>query len=252
MEEEKEPTKLHFTRVRSKGDSSFYDPQSDIRVILPTAVKMTLDVLMQVNKDDWLKKEFSYLAKCYAIYQIRLAEDSTNMVQQVAEFENAIRKASPRAKMLWMHTLFTLLNAVYGLFTRRDTKTDGAAIRGMLNTAQQSALLSLVTPEQASEIINKFREIGELYEEAPNIDINGVAVCIENDEVVKNIKQLAHVYIDNTGASDWDSLSKACDDFFLSADADKLDNASAVAVALAYPSYERPYLEAVVDDAQPS
>lgn len=102
MTEETEETKLHFTRVRSKGDSSFYDPQSDIRVILPTVAKMTLDVLMQVNTDDWLKKEFSYLAKCYAIYQIRLAEDSTNMVQQVVEFENAVQKASPRAKMLWI------------------------------------------------------------------------------------------------------------------------------------------------------
>ena len=244
---EQEPTKLHFTRVRSKGDSSFYDPQSDIRVVLPTAAKMTLDVLMQVTKDDWMKREFSYLAKCYAIYQIRLAEDSTNLVQQEVEFSQAIQKASPRAKMLWMHTMFILLNAVYGLFTRRDTKTDGAAIRGMLNTAQQAALLSVVTPEQATEIINKFREQGEIYEEAPNIDINGVAVCIENDEVVQNIKQLAHVFIDHTGADDWNSLSKACDDYFLSADADKLDNKSAVAVALAYPSYERPYLEAEAD-----
>ena len=159
---EQEPTKLHFTRVRSKGDSSFYDPQSDIRVVLPTAAKMTLDVLMQVTKDDWVKREFSYLAKCYAIYQIRLAEDSTNLVQQEVEFSQAIQKASPRAKMLWMHTMFILLNAVYGLFTRRDTKTDGAAIRGMLNTAQQAALLSVVSPEQATEIINKFREQGEL------------------------------------------------------------------------------------------
>ena len=247
MTEETEETKLHFTRVRSKGDSSFYDPQSDIRVILPTVAKMTLDVLMQVNTDDWLKKEFSYLAKCYAIYQIRLAEDSTNMVQQVAEFENAVQKASPRAKMLWMHAMFALLNAVYGLFTRRDAKTDGAAIRGMLNTAQQAAVLSLVTPEQAKDIINKFRERGELYEESPSIDINGVAVCIENDEVVKNIKQLAHVFIDHTGSDDWNELSKACDAYFLSADADKLDNQSAVAVALAYPSYEKPYLEAVAD-----
>ena len=89
---EEEQTKLHFTRVRSKGDSSFYDPQSDIRVILPTVAKMTLDVLMQVNTDDWLKKEFSYLAKCYAIYQIRLMEDSTDMLTQVAEFEQAMNK----------------------------------------------------------------------------------------------------------------------------------------------------------------
>ena len=34
-------TILHFTRVKSRGDASFYDPQSDVRVVLPTAVKMT-------------------------------------------------------------------------------------------------------------------------------------------------------------------------------------------------------------------
>jgi len=62
---EEEKTKLHFTRVRSRGDSTYFDPQTDIRAIYPTAAKMTLEILMDVTKDESAKKEYEYLAKCY-------------------------------------------------------------------------------------------------------------------------------------------------------------------------------------------
>ena len=72
MSDENKQTKLHFTRVRSKGDSSYFDPQTDIRAIFPTAAKLTLDLLMDTTKDKSLKKDYEYLAKCYNIFQIRL------------------------------------------------------------------------------------------------------------------------------------------------------------------------------------
>ncbi len=252
MENDEPKTKLHFTRVRSKGDSTYYDPQTDIRAVLPTAVKVTLDLLMQICRDDWVKKEFSYLARCYAVYQIRLAEDGEHLVKQQAEFQRAINKVSASTRFLWMENLFCVLNAIYGLFTRRDVKTDGAAIRGMLNTAQQSALLSLVSQEQADDIITKFQERGKLYAENPCINPNGVAVCEETDQVVENIKELAGVFISHEGPSDWNSLSEACDAYFMSDEGDQLDDKSKMAVALAYPSYEKPYLDVEVDNDKPS
>ena len=251
MDEER--TTLHFTRVKSRGDSTFYDPQSDIRVVLPTAVKMTQDLLMQFVKDPTLKQEFSYLAKCYAIYQIRLVEDGTDMITQVREFEAAMEKVQPAIRAVWYETMFTLMNAVYGLFARRDAKTDGADIRGMLNTAEQAALVSVVSPEQATDIINKFRERGMLYAEDTKIDTNGYAVCVETDEVIKNIKQLAHVFIDHQGSDDWKKLAEACDACFDNPNTAALDDKTQIAIALAYPSYEHPTLEVeATDDAKSS
>ena len=247
-----EVTKLHFTRIKSRGDSSFYDPQSDIRVVLPTAVKMTQDLLMQVVPDMATKREFSYLAKCYAIYQIRLMEDRTDMLTQVAEFEQAMNKVKPSTRAIWYETLFTLMNAVYGLFSRRDAKTDGQDIRGMLNTAEQAALLSAVTPEQAADIKEQFRSKGMLYAESPNIDTNGYAVCVETEEVIRNIKQLAHVFIDHSGSDKWNDLAAACDACFENPETAKLDDKTQLAIALAYPSYEHPTLEVETEDVQPT
>lgn len=245
MDEEK--TKLHFTRVRSKGDSTYFDPQTDIRVIWPTAVKMTTDLLMQVSMDDWVKKSYSYLAKCFAIYQIRLAEDSTDMVTQVNEYEHAIAKVPAGIRARWQNVLFTMLNAVYGLFTRRDEKTDGPAIRGLINTAKQATMLAAVEPEQAKQILDGYKKQGEYWDELPSINENGVAVCEETDEVVQNIKQMAKIFIDHSGPEDWNSLSKACDAFFMSDESDKLDDRAKMAVSLAYPSYDLPYLVTEVD-----
>jgi hypothetical protein len=253
MAEEKSKTILHFTRVKSRGDSSFYDPQSDVRVVLPTAVKMTQDLLMQFVKDPALKQEFSYLAKCYAIYQIRLMEDSTDLVTQVREFEAAMEKVQPAVRAVWYETMFTLMNAVYGLFARRDAKTDGAEIRGMLNTAEIAALASVVSPEEAADINQKLRERGMLYAEHTKVDTNGYAVCVETDEVIKNIKQLAHVFIDHQGSDKWNDLAAACDACFDDPNTAKLDDKTQIAIALAYPSYEHPTLEVeATEDAKPS
>ena len=252
MEETTEPTKLHFTRVRSKGDSTFYDPQSDIRVIMPTAAKMTADILMQTSQDEWIKRVYSYIAKCYSIFQIRLAEDSTDLVTQVNDFTAAINKADPVMRTMWFQTMFTLMNTLYALFTRRDAKTDGAEIRGMLNTAQQATLLSLLSQEQANEIKDSFQRAGLAYQEKANILTDAMAVCEETEEVIHNLKDLAEIFISHSGPGDWHSMAKACDEFYMSAEADKLDDRAKLAVALAYPDYETPYLDAEATSDQPS
>lgn len=239
---EQEPTKLHFTRVRSKGDSTFYDPQTDIRAIYPTAAKITLDCLMEVTKDEKLRKDYEYLAKCYAVYQIRLMEDPTNLIQQVAEFERAIRKVPPKVLVVWQEMMLCLLNSLYALFTRRDVHTDGKAVKGMLTTAVEAAMLQKLPKDQQEAIYHAFCDAGLTYEEEAVIDPNGKVVCEETEQVLENIKELAGIFISHSGKGDWNSLAAACDAFFGSKDADKLTNEQKIAVALAYPTYETPYL----------
>ena len=247
----KEPVVFHWTRVRSKGDSTFYDPQADIRKIMPTVVNMTLDVLMErLSNEERLAADFKYLSKCYSIYQIRLAEDSTNMVQQVNEFTNAISKASPVARYLWNEAMFTLLNAVYGLFSRRDSKTDGSDIRQMLNTAKIATLASVTDTMTAARISTAYKMRGDLMEEALKIDQNGKAICEETKEFIENINQLARLYINHTGSDEWQDLAEACDKFFDSGEAIKLSDKQQLAIALAYPNYDNPYLTAEVTGAE--
>ena len=243
-----EQTKLHFTRVRSKGDSTFYDPQTDIRAIYPTAAKVTLDCLMDVTKDEALRKEYEYLAKCYAVYQIRLMEDPTNIPTQVAEFETAIRKVRPKTLVVWQEMMLCLLNSLYALFTRRDVHTDGKSVKGMLTTAMEAAMLQKLPKDQQEALYHAFCDAGLNYEEEAVIDPNGKVVCEETEHVLENIKELAGLFISHSGRGDWNSLAAACDACFSSPEADKLTDQQKIAVALAYPSYETPYLTVEQND----
>ncbi len=238
MSDENKQTKLHFTRVRSKGDSSYFDPQTDIRRTFPTAAKLTLDLLMDTTKDEALKKDYEYLAKCYNIFQIRLMEDPTNLALQVAEFESAIRKAQPQTRAVWRETMLSLLNCLYALFTRRDVATDGKAIKNMLNTAMQASILQKLPKKEQEMVYAAFEPV----DEDAVTDPNGKVVCEETEQVLENIKELAGLFISHSGAGDWDSLSQACDAFFRTPEAEKLSDDQKIAVALAYPSYELPYL----------
>ena len=235
-------TVLHFTRARARGDSSFYDPQADIRVIFPTAVKATLTLLSDAVKSDGAKKEFEYLAKCYYIFQIRIVEDPSDLVQQILDFENAIKKVRPVHRWIWQQALFTLLNCLYALFTRRDAQTDGKEIRGMLNTAQQASLLQVLDKEQQAQIHAAFFRLGADYTEDAVTNPNGKVVCEETERVIENIKDIAQIFISHHGPSDWHSLAKACDEYFKTADVDKLPEDQQTAIALAYPDYDTPYL----------
>ena len=241
MNEEK-PTVLHFTRVRSKGDSTYYDPQTDIRAIFPTAAKVTLDILMETTKDESLKKEYEYLAKCYHILQIRAAEDPTSLLQQAMDFANAINKVRPSVRAVWQTIMISLLNCLYLLFTRRDVKTDGKAIKGMLNTAQEAALLQQLPKDKQEIIYAAFNDVVEQYVEEPVTDPNGKVVCEETEQIMENIKDLASIFIAHEGDGSWHSLAAACDAFFKSPDAEKLTDEQQIAVALAYPDYPTPYL----------
>lgn len=231
-------TKLHFTRVRSKGDSSYFDPQTDIRAIFPTAAKLTFDILIDVTKDEAIKRDYEYLAKCYHIFQIRLAEDPSDLALQVADFESAISKARPQSLAIWRESMLCLFNCLYALFTRRDVATDGKAIKRMLNTAMQATILQKLPKKEQELIYAAFEHV----DEDAVTDPNGKVVCEEEARVLENIKELAALFISHSGPGDWNSLSKACDSFYNSKEANELTEEQKIAVALAYPSYDLPYL----------
>lgn len=137
-----EPTKLHFTRIRAKEEPVFFDPATDIRRLFPAVAKVTFLTLVDTfTKDEEMMKDFLYLHKCFCIMQIRLAEDKKPCAEQIIEFFDAIRKVNNKKNLfLWLNTMTTLLITLYGLFYRRDTKTDKAALKAMIGTGQLASL----------------------------------------------------------------------------------------------------------------
>lgn len=169
-------------------------------------------------------------------------EDPTSVALQVAEFSQAIHKVRPQVLMVWQETMLTLLNCLYACFTRRDVKTDGKAIKGMLATAAEAAMMQRLPKAQQEAVYQAFVAAGMEYEEQPVLDANGKVVCEETEQVIENIKELAGIFISHSGPGDWNSLSAACDAFFQSPEASKLTDEQQTAIALAYPSYDLPYL----------
>ena len=134
--------------------------------------------------------------------------------------------------------MLCLLKCLYALFTRRDAATDGKAIKSMLNTAMQATVLKKL-PEKERELV--YAAFEHVDEDAVT-DPNGKVVCEEEEHVLENIKELAALFISHSGPGDWNSLSKACDSFFKSQESNELTENQKIAVALAYPSYDLPYL----------
>lgn len=247
-----EKTKLHFTRIRAKGDSSFYDPGADIRQLLPSIAKTTLMALQDKYADTKLMQEFLVLHNFFCIFQLRLAEDQTPCAEQILEFCSAEQQVSAEARAIWNQYLVMLLLCTYGLFTRRDVRTDGAVVSAMLDTGRFASLMEGLSEETRQRIR---QEIGTAANEAltspghEEADPRGYVVCEETKEVLENIKTLAGIYISHTGANDWNSLAAACDkEFWRGGKPDK----AAIALALSYPTYKQPSLTVEVGNADQS
>ena len=240
MEEQK--TKLKFMRFRARGGSDYYDPQTDIRVVLPALVEMTLDVLAETSSDEKLHQEFIYLTKCFRILQIKLKEDDKDVAELMNEFYGAICKVSARALSRWTNTMTILLVTVYGFFDRRDSATDGPAIRSMLNTAKLTAMTACLPKELMEQVAAIYKYRNQILDEQYCPTEDGTVRCVQLDEdVILDIKKLVSTFIDHDGSDSWEDMAKACDDAYMHK---KLTEKQKLAAALAYPTYESPYLEA--------
>lgn len=224
-------TRLHFTRVRAKGESTFYDPDSDIRKVLPAAIKTTLGVLEVTHPDK--KAEFLYLYKCFCVFQIRIAEDSMKCKDQVSSFISALTKADNTALALFMHTLFFTLLCIYGLFNRRDAKVDVDDRQSMADVSAVCGVLSNLPPDIHSSVCVP-GYIKEIY------STEGPIVCDTTGELIKHAKDIAALFVPSTGDSSWDAISDACDAFFMeNEDNPELSDMQRVCIALAYPNYDK-------------
>lgn len=234
--------KLHFTRVRARGDSNFYDPGADIRQLLPSIAKTTLMALQDKYADTPLMQDFLTLHNYFCVFQIKLAEDPTPCSTQVLEFASAVQNVSAEARVLWLQHMVMLLLCMYGLFTRRDVRTDGAAVGAMLDTGRFVSLLSGLTDETRKQIKKEAGLAAVDALTAPGheeTDARGYVVCEETKEVFENIKELASIYLSHSGAHDWNSLAEACDAAF---NAGGTPDKAAIALALSYPTYKQPTL----------
>jgi len=248
MEETK--TKLNFMRVRAKGTTAYYDTQTDIRVLLPALVEITLDVLRETTDDEKLKQEFVYLTKCFRIFQIKLKEDDKDIITLLNEFHEAICKVSQKALARWTNTQMILLSTVYGFFDRRDSATDGPAIRNMLNTAKLTAMTACLPKDLMEQVAAVYKYRNQVQDEQYSPQTDGTVKCVQTDEdVILDIKKLVGAFIDHDGSSSWEDLAKACDDAYMHTN---LTDKQKLAVALAYPTYNNPYLEAEGELDDPS
>ena len=246
MNEEK--TKLHFVRVRAKGNVEYYDPQMDIRALLPSATELVLDVLDQIAQDEQLKQEFKYLTKCFRIFQIKIREDDKDLVDIVNEYHRATCKVSARAMAQWSSTMMIMLSTMYGLFERRDCAADKDSTRGMLNTAKLSTLVSVLPAPIMEEVRAVYKQRQEVLDESFKPKYDGTIETAEKHVVVTDVKKLACILVEYEGSDDWEDIAAACDSFYRSDKRKDLNDVGQLAVALAYPTYESPYLEADGED----
>lgn len=233
-----EPTKLHFTRIRAKDEPVFFDPATDIRRLLPAVAKATLMNLQDAyeNTDEQLLSDFLHLHKCFCIMQIRLAEDKMPCADQLTEFFDAINKVHPRSLFLWLQTMNVLLITLYGMFYRRDAKTDKTALNSMLDAAQFVGLSQFLSPATLEGLKEDLKAAGKLYQIPEVFDPHGKVVCDETGELMENIKEMAGLFISHSGSGAWRDIAEACDKEFSNCDEDK-DVRTMLALGLAYPDY---------------
>lgn len=248
MEEERK--ELHVTRIRAKGEPEFFDPGTDIRKVWPAAVNIALDYLKSVYADNKEALEaFDYMYRCFKIFQIRLAEDTAPVYQQVAEYEAAVLKAERKWYQVWRDTVQSMLTAIYALFVRRDIKVDEDELRRMMDYAHLTRWKDVLSNDtfnkikeelQGSEVIAK-REQYEVED--------GLAVEAETDRVIQNIKSAAGMFIGSTADMAWNEAADLCDRIFNERVAQGCeDKGTLVPLALAYPSYEHNQLGVVITD----
>lgn len=239
--------KLHFIRLREKGDDSFYDPASDFRTLLPNMVRLVTDQLAAVYEqlDDEIYNGLVYLSACCDVFRIKVSEDATPVADSVAEFVQAIQKVKPEIRFLWYRGLMTMCMATWALFTRRDTKADRVALSNLLNNATVDTFLSVLPEETVKQIRKVYEERGILVRMQEVISPKSIIKVAETDELITDhVKELARQIIKAGPNSNWNSLAEACDKAFneLADVSDVQADSKKIALALAYPTYDNPTL----------
>lgn len=243
-EEQKEPrTKLHVFRVRARGEADFYDPQTDVRKLLPYISIMVVEDLKKVYENDaQAQYDLSYLWNCINVFRIRVSEDTTPLTDQMLRFMEAIRQVNPEILHKFTTSIFVMLTVVYAVYQRRDIMVDGPGQAQMLATARLADFMSLVPSDVASSLHRTLKDNAMFKEQIVSVDPRSTAQVARNGEIVdtwNNLKERAKLFIQAEGDMSWEGIAEACDQVFVAL-APKLDNQSKAALCLAYPDYKYP------------
>ena len=248
MEEKKKD--LHVTRIRAKGEPTFFDPSADVRQIMAAVINISSGYLKTVYaKEKEALEAFDYLYRCFKIFQIRLAEDTAPVFEQVAEYEKALRKVEPRWYQIWRDTVQSLMTGTYALFVRRDAKVDEEEMRKMLNYVQLPLLKSFLSADTFNKVKSEL-ESAEAIARRESYEVgDGMAVEAETGQVIQNIKSVVGMFIGSADDMSWPEAAEVCDRIFnerVAAGCE--DKRELVALALAYPSYEHNQLSIKIED----
>ena len=244
QDQPKEPrTKLHIFRVRSRGEADFFDPQTDIRKLLPYIGLMVVDDMKVAYKDDPMAQyEISYLWNCLNVFRIRISEDPTPLAEQMLKFVEAINQLRPEMLGEFTTGIFVMLTVVYAVYQRRDIQIDGPGQAQMLATARLADFLQMLPPEIAEKLHKSVKDNPTFQEKVVSVDSTSNAEVAKNGKVVDvftNLKERARLFLSADGDKSWEALAEACDQCFnaLPPDAPVQTKAS---LCLAYPDYRFP------------
>ena len=243
-EEQKEPrTKLHVFRVRTRGEADFYDPQTDVRKLLPYIGLMVVEDLRKAYEGDQeAQYDLSYLWNCINVFRIRVSEDTTPLTEQMLRFVEAIRQVNPEIMAKFTTSVFIMLTVVYAVYQRRDIMIDGPGQAQMLATARLADFMSLVPSDVAAQIHLQLGKNEVFKEKIVSVDPRSTAQVSKDGKIVEtwnNLKERARLFIQAEGDLSWEGIAEACDQAFLAL-APKLDNQTKAALCLAYPDYKFP------------
>lgn len=226
--------RLHFSRLRGEGALLKFDPQTDLRVLLPAVGECVFDALDDMLKgaDDNVLQGVKYLHDCFRIFQIRMMEDRMPMASQVEEFFKAIVSVPPQVLYLWYGMLTRALMCICGLFMRRDAVTDSQALQAMLENTKLSLYEGLLSRETFDKMKSELATSVSLLVQNKTHP-GDVAVCRETGEVIEHVKDIASRFMGSDDRT-WDGLARLCDEQFNSGGHARNEQ---IALALAYPTY---------------
>lgn len=235
-------TKLHFMRIRKRGEPEWFDAQTDFRKLLPEVINMAIDA-MEI-RGEWNSGDVRYLRDCFRVFRIRTLEDAARVSVQTDEFLSALSKLPDRMLNELRTLVLRAMLCVYALFCRRDSSADQDALQAMLSYSFVDALGDSLSAETRAAISRDVSSRHSLLVQN-RVEADGRVVCLEDDKwCTDRAKDVARRLMSASGDRSWDALSHACDRMFEEGGRSDME---LMALALAFPSYRNPCLEVEID-----
>ena len=234
--------KFHITRIRQQG-AEWYDPQTDIKKILPDVVELVTSMMEELEIDKGKRARLARLHECLRILFVRISEDNTPLDIQLEEFLKALNECPADILIDWYAQVFTALLCVFALFSRRDSVTDKEDYITMLEYTRLSALRDSLPDGVLGEIKQKYG-LGRGSVFTPLVQsrvVQGGVAVTEDGHILEGLKKIACRYMSCSGAEGWNELAAACDESFM--DGKEKTDMEKIALGLSYPTYRYPTMQ---------